>query len=167
MPSLYQQYQNDPRKALEVLFEQKGKNYEYHGKGPALFLWQGGKDKDGVNYGSYKYVYLRELKERKYDVEWLEDIRLEFIDQINASKVPLKRIKNFERETWLKKAISGKAEHQDIWALFTKFWASEGLDVAVLDGHDGMGQESWLNITLKVIPARPRNFASGNAYEQR
>lgn len=72
MPSLYQQYEHDPRKALEVLFEQKGKNYEYHGKGPALFLWQGGKDKDGVNYGSYKYVYLKELKERKYDVEWLD-----------------------------------------------------------------------------------------------
>ena len=72
MPSLYQQYQNDPRKALEILFEQKGKNYAYHGKGPALFLWQGGKDKSGVNYGSFKYVYLEELKSRKYNVEWVD-----------------------------------------------------------------------------------------------
>ena len=101
-------------------------------------------------------------KERDALAKWLEDIRLDFIDQINASKVPLKRIKNYERETWLKKAISGKAEHQDIWSLFTKFWASEGLDVAVLDGHDGMGQESWTNITLKVMPPKRRGIADAD-----
>lgn len=70
MASLYDLYKDDPRKALQVLFEQRGKNYEYHGNGPALFLSQGGKDKEGVRYGSYKYVYLRELETRQYEVEW-------------------------------------------------------------------------------------------------
>lgn len=101
-------------------------------------------------------------KERDALAKWLEEIRLDFIDQINASKVPLKRVKNYEREAWLKKAISGKAEHQDIWNTFTKFWVSEGLDVAVLDGHDGMGTDSWLNVTLKVMPPRHRGLANAD-----
>ncbi len=98
-------------------------------------------------------------RERAALAEWLENIRLDFIDQINASKVPLKKVKNYERETWLKKAISHKAEHQDLWKTFTNFWALEGLDVAVLDGHDGMGTDSWVNLTLKVMPPRPRSAA--------
>ena len=68
--SLYREYKDDPRKALEVLFEMKGGDYRYHGKGRALFLWQGYKDKAGVRYGSYKHVYENELKDRQYDVEW-------------------------------------------------------------------------------------------------
>jgi hypothetical protein len=101
-------------------------------------------------------------RERKDLAEWLERIRLDFIDQINASRVPLNKIKNYERETWLKKAIQNKAEHQDLWNLFTRFWATEGLDVAVIDAHDGVGQESWINLTLKIMPPRPRGSASND-----
>ena len=72
MVSLYQQYTDDPKKALEILFDLEGDLYSYHGKGPALFLWQGGKDAKGVGYGSFKYVYLNELKDRKYNVEWCD-----------------------------------------------------------------------------------------------
>jgi hypothetical protein len=70
--SLYSEYANDPRKALEMLFEKEGHLYNYHGKGPALFLWQGGKDSQGTRYGSYRIVYLNELKEREYEVEWAD-----------------------------------------------------------------------------------------------
>lgn len=100
-------------------------------------------------------------RERELLAEWLENIRLDFVDAINAGKVPLKKIKAYDRQAWLKKAISGKAEHQDIWTLFTKFWAGEGLDVAVLEGHDGVGQESWINLTLKIMPTRPRTVNTG------
>jgi hypothetical protein len=68
--SLYREYKDDPRKALEVLFDLKGGAYRYHGKGRALFLFKGYKDKNGVRYGSYGYVYENELKDRQYDVEW-------------------------------------------------------------------------------------------------
>lgn len=70
--SLYRQYQDDPRKALEVLFDLKGDNYRYHGKGRALFLYRSYNGKDGVRYGSYQYVYENELKDRRYVVEWLD-----------------------------------------------------------------------------------------------
>lgn len=72
MATLYQQYDNEPEKALEILFDLEGDRYTYHGKGRALFLWQGGKDKSGTGYGSYKHVYLNELKERKYEVHWCD-----------------------------------------------------------------------------------------------
>lgn len=70
--SLYRQYQDDPRKALEVLFETDGDNYRYYGKGRALFLWRCYNGKDGVSYGSFQYVYENELKERQYDVQWID-----------------------------------------------------------------------------------------------
>lgn len=98
-------------------------------------------------------------REREALAEWLENIRLDFTEEINAGKVPLKKIKAYDRQAWIKKAIAYKAEHQDLWTMFTKFWASEGLDVAALDGHDGLGQESWINLTLMILPAKHRNLA--------
>jgi hypothetical protein len=62
------------------------------------------------------------------------------------------------------KIIAGKAEHQDLWSLFSKYWHSEGLDAAVLDGHDGVGQESWINLTLRIMPARPRSSLSAETH---
>jgi hypothetical protein len=103
-------------------------------------------------------------RERDALADWLENIRLDFVEDINNGKVPLKKIKNYDRQAWLKKAISGKAEHQDLWSLFSKYWHSEGLDAAVLDGHDGVGQESWINLTLKIMPARPRSSLSAETH---
>lgn len=101
-------------------------------------------------------------RERDAIAEWLENIRLDFIEEINANKVPLKKIKAHERRVWLEKAIAGKAEHQDLWTMFTKFWASEGLDVAVLNAHDGVGQESWINLTLMILPAKHRSITNAD-----
>lgn len=81
--SLYRQYKDNPRKALEVMFETKGDNYRYHGKGRGLFLWRSYKGKDGVGYGSFQYIYENELKERKYDVEWIDYIPgIRYIDVV-------------------------------------------------------------------------------------
>lgn len=70
--SLYTEYKDNPRKALEIMFDLKGDNYSYHGKGRALFLYRSYNGKDGVGYGSYQYVYENELKDRQYDVEWYD-----------------------------------------------------------------------------------------------
>ena len=70
--TLYQKYKHDPRKALEVLFETEGSAYLYYGRGPGLFLLQGGYDKQGISYASYKVVYQEDLKHRKYQVKWYD-----------------------------------------------------------------------------------------------
>ena len=87
MASLFQQYEKDFRKALEVLFETKGDSYSYHGKGPCLFLWTGCSDKNGTKYGSYKHVYLEELKTRVYDVYWADYmVAIHYLDYVYVSR---------------------------------------------------------------------------------
>lgn len=97
--------------------------------------------------------------------DWLEHTRLEFVSQIERGKVPLKKVKDYGRQEWLRSANKGHASNHDLWSKFRNFWIKEGLEPFLEEAHDGMGQESWINITVKVLPPRPRNFASGGAYE--
>ena len=72
--TLYQKYRTEPRKALQELFKLEGDCLSYMSKtrSAVLFLWQGGKCKDGINYGAYKYVHQDELEQRSYDVVWAD-----------------------------------------------------------------------------------------------
>jgi hypothetical protein len=92
-------------------------------------------------------------KERKDIEDKLDKMRDLFVEQIEAGKVPLKKIKNMEWKDWVKAASrSGKASHQDLWNEFTNFWAKEGLSIRINDAHDGGGMEDWINVTLVLLP---------------
>jgi cell fate (sporulation/competence/biofilm development) regulator YlbF (YheA/YmcA/DUF963 family) len=95
-------------------------------------------------------------RERQELENFLNDIRETFVYQINEGRVPLEKIENFDRESWLKKAVKGDAEHQDLWNDFRQYWRSEGLEPKVSEAHDGMGMKSWTNLTVEVLPERPR-----------
>ncbi len=99
------------------------------------------------------------IRRVRADVEdWLEHVRTHLVSQINAGKVPLKKVSNFSRQQWLRDATKGTAANHDLWSKFRQFWVSEGLEPAIEEAHDGVGMESWINLTVKVLPAKPRNF---------
>jgi hypothetical protein len=95
-------------------------------------------------------------RERQQTKQWLDSIKDTLISQINEGKIPLKKIKSYEKKSWVKKCFLGNAEHQDIWNDFQSFWRSEGLYIIYEEGYDGMGMEEWINLSLKVLPPRMR-----------
>lgn len=96
-------------------------------------------------------------RERQELQQWLNGTKDSIVGQINDGKVPLVKVKNYTRQEWVRNAVkTGKAEHQDLWNDFRQYFRSEGLEPDFTEGHDGMGMESWINITVKVLPPRPR-----------
>lgn len=96
--------------------------------------------------------------------DWLEHTRVELVAQIERGRVPLKKVKDYGRQDWLRAANKGHASNHDLWSKFRQFWASEGLEPSLEEGHDGGGMESWINLTVKVLPARPRNSVDLGVY---
>ena len=95
-------------------------------------------------------------KERKSIETWVESLRETMVSQIEDGKVPLSKIENYERKNWTNAAKKHSASHQDLWNDFEQFWKSEGLDVVITDGHDGVGIKDWINISVSPLPERPR-----------
>lgn len=96
------------------------------------------------------------VRRDRVDVEdWLNSIRFELVDQIEHGRVPLKKVKAYTRRIWLQAAKAGHAANQDLWNEFKQFWVREGLEIVLQEAHDGMGMESWINLTVKVL--RPRS----------
>jgi hypothetical protein len=109
---------------------------------------------------------LEKVRKERAELEmWINSIRDNFIAQINASRVPYDKIYDYTQKEWIRKAINGSAPHSDLWSKFRQFWNKEGLAPIIEEEHDGLGVESWINITLTILPPRPRNFATGGAYE--
>jgi len=106
------------------------------------------------------------VRRARSDVEdWLEHTKVELVTQIEKGRVPLIKVTDYSRQNWLRDAKKGHASNYDLWTKFRNFWVKEGLEPSIEEAHDGMGIESWINLTVRVLPARPRNFASGGAYE--
>lgn len=97
--------------------------------------------------------------------DWIEHTRVELVAQIERGKVPLKKVTDYNRKEWLRSASKGHASNHDLWSKFRNFWIKEGLEPVLEEAHDGIGIDAWINLTVKVLPAKPRNFASGGAYE--
>lgn len=100
-------------------------------------------------------------REREDISDWLDHKSSQIVSQIEDSRVPLVKVKNYERQEWLRKAIKGSAEHQDLWNEFIRYWKAEGLAPKLEEAHDGMGMESWINLTVTVLPPRVRGSSSG------
>jgi hypothetical protein len=95
-------------------------------------------------------------RERQELANWLNNIKDSIVDQIKNNKVPMMKVKNYDKQKWIKNAFAGKAEHQDIWNDFKQYFYSEGLHPIFTDEHDGMGMESWISLTVEILPVRPR-----------
>lgn len=104
-------------------------------------------------------------RQARADIEnWLEIIRIDLVDQIERSKVPLIRVKDHKRKIWLQEAKKGHAANFDLWSKFRTFWMKEGLEPVLEEAHDGIGVESWINLTVKVVPTRPRGSVDIGVY---
>ncbi len=90
--------------------------------------------------------------ERDRMVKFCNKLRDTFTAQINADKFPSYKEKSWDRQTWLDAAVKGKAKFQDVWDDLQRWAESENLKVIVMDQHDGVGIESWKEITVEPLP---------------
>lgn len=106
------------------------------------------------------------VRRARADVEdWLEHVRVDLVAQIERGRVPLKKVTDYNRQCWLREANKGHAANFDLWSKFRQFWVGEGLEPVLEEAHDGIGIDAWINLTVKVLPAKARNFSTGGAYE--
>lgn len=90
-------------------------------------------------------------KERQELHNFVEDFRQYLIDTITADKVPAQKVKNYERQQWIRDAVKGTAKHQDIWNGLRNWAREQALTVIAREEHDGMGMESWITLTADAV----------------
>lgn len=90
-------------------------------------------------------------RERETHNYFVDDFRQYLIDTIVADKVPAKKIKDYDRQRWVRDAVKGAAAHQDIWNGLRNWAREQGLVIVVREGHDGMGMESWITLTADAV----------------
>jgi transcriptional accessory protein Tex/SPT6 len=100
---------------------------------------------------------MKKIRQERADTElWLDQIKQNLIDQIEKDQIPLEKIKDHHWQSWLNQAKNGKAANSDLWNKFKQFWNKEGLEPVLEEAHDGMGMQSWINLTVKILPPRAR-----------
>ena len=90
-------------------------------------------------------------KERQELHNFVDDFRQYLIDTITADKVPAQKVKNYERQQWIRDAVKGTAKHQDIWNGLRNWAREQALTVIAREEHDGMGMESWITLTADAV----------------
>jgi hypothetical protein len=98
-------------------------------------------------------------KERLSLTRLKDDTIASLTASIVDGRVPLIKIKDYDRKKWVQEAVKGKAAHQDIWNELTSWARSNALHMKIEDAHDGVGIESWINLT--VVPVRPGTRSMG------
>ena len=82
----------------------------------------------------------------------MELIGKQLCDDILEGKIPRVKIVAYEDQEWLKKAVDGDCvPNIDLWNEFEREWLAEGVKIKMDYCHDGMGMESWLEITAEPI----------------
>lgn len=79
----------------------------------------------------------------------LNNTRDDLIRQIEAGKVPLVVIKDYNKQREWNDAKAQKAKHQVLWNSFFGYFETEDLVITITPDHDGSGMESWLNISVE------------------
>lgn len=90
-------------------------------------------------------------KERQELHNFVEDFRQYLIDTITADRVPAQKVKNYERQQWIRDAVKGTAKHQDIWNGLRNWAREQALTIIAREDHDGMGMESWITLTADAV----------------
>lgn len=102
---------------------------------------------------------LEKIRAERLDIQdWLKHITEKMTAQILAGKVPLHKVSDYSRQEWIRNAMMAKAKHQDLWQDYMRDWAKEGLSPVIHECHDGMGMESWINMSVKILPKNPRGM---------
>lgn len=91
-------------------------------------------------------------KERKKRQKFVKDIKDTIVKAIESGKVPLYKVSVGDKKSWVEAAEKGKAEFQDLWSNLIQELGQEKLRLKVTLGHDGVGMEEWLNITVEPRP---------------
>jgi len=90
------------------------------------------------------------IERKRADIaHFVENLKNTMIASIDAGKVPLVKVTSYERRMWVEAALKGNALHQMYWREMRDWFGQEKLSIEVTQAHDGVGMDSWLNVTLK------------------
>lgn len=95
-------------------------------------------------------------RERRLDEEFLISKKKEIVNAVESGKVPLVKICESDRKSWLQKVKRGEGRNSDLWFDFVQYFRSEGLDIVLKENNHENGY-SWIEMTAKVLPDRPRS----------
>lgn len=90
-------------------------------------------------------------RERADIAHFVEGIKNSMVQNIERGKVPLLKIEDHGRISWIQKAQKGNAPHQLYWNQMLQWFGKEKLRLEVIDAHDGVGMKSWLNVTVTPV----------------
>lgn len=88
----------------------------------------------------------------------IENIRETVTGKIEAGLVPTVRVKDYDKQRWLRDCQAGKAGDIDLFEGLQSWAAENDIGLVFADDHDGVGMESW--ITVKVNPIEPDSAPS-------
>lgn len=98
------------------------------------------------------------IRQRRLELHnFLNDFYGYVVKTIMEGRVPLCKVKDYGMQQWIRDARTGKADHQDIWNDQHRRLNSNKLTYVVEEAHDGMGMESWINLSVSALPNRPRS----------
>lgn len=101
--------------------------------------------------------------QRKLDIQYFDVVKKAIISAIDSGKVPRVKVINYERQEWFRNFYyNAKGRNHDLWVDFVRFFRSEGLEITLVEEHDGMGEQSWIAFTTKVLPKAPRSGYVGD-----
>lgn len=108
---------------------------------------------------------LEKLMKEKADLEiFVSNIKEEIIQKIENGKIPLIKIKSFDKIKWINDASANRAKFSSVWNDMISFFKKERIKVVVRDEHDGMGMESWITITVELIKSGYRGGPSSESH---
>ncbi len=93
------------------------------------------------------------LRSERTQIVWT--IKNHITNQLSDNKIPLYKIRGTERKTWVNRVHERRADciqDQDLWDGLVYWLKEEGLKIKIDFGHDGMGTEDWLVVTVELIP---------------
>jgi hypothetical protein len=96
----------------------------------------------------------RVKRERARREKFVDKIRKTVIAQIEAGRVPAVKVTVHADCEWIRDAEKGKAPYQDFWSTLIQDFGQEKLRLHVVEGHDGMGMESWVTVTAQPSPSK-------------
>lgn len=90
-------------------------------------------------------------RERQELNNFVDDFRQYLIDTIVAERVPAQKVKNYDRQQWIRDAVKGSAKHQDIWNGLRDWARDQRVVIVAREDHDGVGIESWITLTVEPV----------------
>lgn len=108
-------------------------------------------------------IRLRKSKRLLY----LDAMFANICNTIEKGKVPHVTVKAHDDKQWLRSAVKGKAEFQDLWNDFIGKFGKEKLSVNLVEEHDGCGMTDWVAVTVTPLSHKAvYRGASPTTYEQ-